>query len=278
MQEVAQQGHGGKITITKHETLKAVVWYKKTTKTFAACKNNVFLQPKFNPMAKKKKQHDDDKNIVAVEEALGKTEQFIERNQNTIIYSVAIVVLLIAGYIGYTRFILEPREKEAQAEMFKAQRFFEEEAFELALEGDGIYPGFLDIISGYRMTNAANLAKFYAGISLIKTGEHEAGIDFLKDFRSRDQFLGAMAYGAIGDAYWEMDELQQAARYYRRAYRDNPNDLTTPVFLMKAGQLQESMGNYEEAIALYKKILKEYGNTPQGREVEKYIARAQASK
>lgn len=228
-------------------------------------------------MAKSKKKKDNE-NIVAVEEALSKSEQFIERHQNTIIYTVGVIVILIAGYIGYTRFILEPREQEALSEMFMAQSYFEQEEYELALEGDAEYPGFLDIISDYRMTSASNLARFYAGVSLIRLGELEDGVDQLESFRKRDQLLGAMAYGAIGDAYWEMGELEDAARAYRKAYNYEPNDLTTPLFLFKAGRLYEEMGDYEEALSRYERIHREYSDSHEAREIEKYIARAQAKK
>ncbi len=226
--------------------------------------------------SKKRKDKDDNKNIVVVEEALSKSEQFIERNQNIIVYSVAVIVILIAGYIGYTRFILEPREREGLAEMFMAEKYFQEEDFELALEGDGEYPGFLDIISDYRMTRAANLARYYAGISLIRLGEFEEGIDHLNSFRKRDQLLGAMAYGAIGDAYWELGEPERAARYYRRAYNYEPNNLTTPLFLLKAGLLHEEKGEYDTALELYERIRREYPESTEGRDIEKYIARAMA--
>ncbi len=229
-------------------------------------------------MAKSKKNKQDDRNIVAVEEALSKSEQFIEKHQNTIIYTVGIVVLLIAGYIGYTRFILTPREKDAQAELFMAQKYFERGDFELALEGDGEYLGFLDIIADFRMTKSANLSRYYAGLSMLHLGEYEEGVDLLKRFRTNDQMLGAMRYGAIGDAYWELGDLQRASRYYRRAYRYKPNNLTTPVYLLKAGLLFEYRGEYEEAIRLYERIRKEYADTNEGRDIEKYIARARASK
>ncbi|TVR43070.1 MAG: tetratricopeptide repeat protein [Bacteroidia bacterium] len=225
-------------------------------------------------MAKSKKSQQESKNIVAVEEALSKTEQFIERNQNIIISAVAIIVLIIAGYIGYTRFILEPREKEGLAEMFMAEKYFQGEEFELALEGDGEFPGFLDIISGYRMTKAANLARYYAGISLINLGEFKEGVDHLQRFRKRDQMLGAMAYGAIGDAYWELGDLQRAARYYRSAYRHQPNNLTTPAFLLKAGLLYEHKGEYAEALRLYERIQREFADSNEARDIEKFIARA----
>lgn len=226
----------------------------------------------------KKQQKKDDRNIVAVEEALSKSEQFIERNQNSIIYAVAVIVILISGYIGYTRFILSPRERTAQVEIFMAEKRFDRGDYEKALLGDAEYPGFLDIMSDFRMTKTANLARYYAGISHMRLGEWEEGINYLKRFRTRDQILGSMRYGAIGDAYWELGDLQRAARYYRKAYQYKPDNLTTPAFLFKAAQLFEYKGEYGEAIKLYEQIRREYTNSNEGRDIEKFIARAKASK
>ncbi len=226
----------------------------------------------------KKQTKKDDRNIVAVEEALSKSEQFIERNQNSIIFAVAVIVILISGYIGYNRFVQLPREDSAHEDIFMAEKRFERGEYEKALIGDLDHLGFLDIITDYRRTKSSNLARYYAGLSHIRLGEYKEGIDYLKRFRTRDQILGSMRYGAIGDAYWELGDLQKAARYYRKAYQYKPDNLTTPAFLFKAGQLYESKGEFSEAIRLYERILKEYTNSNEGRDIEKFIARARASK
>jgi tetratricopeptide (TPR) repeat protein len=225
-------------------------------------------------MKKDKKQDQSEKNIVAVEEALSRSEQFIERNQNILIGVVAAIVIIIGGYIGYTRLILEPRETEARAEMFMAEMFFEQDSLRLALEGDGAHLGFLDIISDFRMTKAANLARYYAGMSFLNLGEYEEAIDHLKKFRKRDQFLGAMAYGAIGDAYLQLEDKNNAVKYYRRAADHRPNQLTTPTFLMRLGMVYEMKGNHKAALEAYETIEQEYSATPEGRNIERYIARA----
>ena len=228
-------------------------------------------------MSKSKKQQEE-QNIMAVEEALSRSEQFIEKNQNGIVWTVAVIVLLIAAYIGYTRFILAPRERDARAEMFMAETFFEQDSLQLALEGNLEHPGFIDIISSYRFTKTANLAHYYAGISHLKLENYEDAIRHLKKFRGRDQILGAMALGAIGDAYLELENESSATRYYRKAYRYKPNELTTPLFLFKAGLLFEETGNPAEALKLYERIRDEYQNSAEGRNIERYIGRTSVQK
>jgi tetratricopeptide (TPR) repeat protein len=225
-------------------------------------------------MKKTKTTDQSEKNIVVVEEALSKSEQFIERNQNILIGVVLVIVLIVGGYIAYSRFVLEPREQEARAEMFWAERYFEQDSLRLALEGGGGNLGFLDIISDYRMTQSANLARYYAGVSFLNLGEYEAAIEHLRKFRKRDQMLGAMAYGAIGDAYVQLGDMNRAVRNYRRAADHQPNQLTTPAFLQKLGMTYELMGRYNDAVEAYTTIQNEYPNTTEGRNIERYIARA----
>jgi len=224
-------------------------------------------------MSKSKTPKQEEKNIVAVEQALSRSEQFIERNQKIIIWVVGIIVLLVAGYILATRFVLAPREKEASAEMFMAELHFERDSLQLALNGDGVYPGFLDIISEYRFTSAANLSNYYAGIIYMRLGEYELALEHLKRFNGRDKLVGAMALGAIGDAYIELGQLDRGLRFYRRAYSHEPNDLTTPLFLFKAGLTKEVMGEPAEALKYYERIKEEFPNTAEGRNIDRYIGR-----
>jgi len=225
-------------------------------------------------MAKKKDRTEE--NITAVEEALSRSELFIEKNQKTLTIIVGIIVLIVLGFFGTKRFYVDPREKEAKALIYKAEQYFAQDSLRLALEGDGNYPGFLEIIDEYRWTKTARLANYYAGIALLKTGEYEDAIRHLKKFRSRDFLISNMATAAIGDAYFQLGKPGSAVKYYLRAARRNVNDLTTPVFLMKAAQTYEYMGEWKKALDIYNRIKNEHFQTQEGREVEKYIAHAQA--
>jgi tetratricopeptide (TPR) repeat protein len=224
-------------------------------------------------MAKKKAQQAD--NLQELESALTKTERFIEENQKPITYVVGAIILIVIAYLGFTRFYLQPREKEAQSQMFMAENYFERDSFNLAINGDGNYLGFLDIIDDYGMTKSANLAKYYTAISYLHLGQYEDALDYLKRFKTKDLLLGPIAEGAKGDASLELGDMDAALKHYRKAYKMNDNELTTPVYMMKAAKLLESMDELEDALALYKEIKEKYPETTEGQNVDKYIARVE---
>ncbi len=221
-------------------------------------------------MAKKKKQED---NLQELESALTRTEQFIEDNQKIISYVVGGIILVVVAYLGFNRFYLHPKENEAESQMFMAVDYFEKDSFNLAINGDGNYLGFLDIIDDYGITKAANMAKYYTGISYLYLGQYEDAIDYLNKFDTDDLLLAPVKEGSIGDAYLELGDQEEALKYYKKAYSYNDNELTTPRYKMKAAELLESMNEFDKALALYQEIKKDYPNSTEGTSIDKYIAR-----
>jgi tetratricopeptide (TPR) repeat protein len=226
-------------------------------------------------MAKKKTTAGDDR-MVAVEEALGKTEQFVEKNQKILMYVVMGIILVVLVYFGYQRFYVSPMEENAQEQIFMAQKYFEMDSLNRALYGDGNALGFLDIIDDYGSTRAGNLAKYYAGIAYLKMGNYEEAIEFLKDHDPVDQMVGPMALGGIGDAYMELNEPEKAVDYYLDAADVSVNDFTTPMYLYRAGIVYEMLGDYDEAYDAYERIFKEFNRSPEGRSIERDLAKVKA--
>jgi len=212
-----------------------------------------------------------DERLENVEEALSKTELWIENNQKTL-WTILIVLLVVAfGIFGVTKY-MNKRNATASAQIFKAQQYFENEQYENALNGDGNNLGFLDIISDYGSTKTAKLAQYYAGISYMKQGQYSEAIEHLKKYTSNDQILAPMALGAIGDCYMELGDNQNAVSYYAKAARKNPNDFTSPMFLVKEGMTYEIMGNYGKALEAYKLLKKDYPLSNEAFEISKSIS------
>src|SRR5210317_785627 len=101
-------------------------------------------------MAKKNTPQED--NLQELESALTKTEHFIEENQKVISYVVGGILLIVILFLGFNKFYLQPKEDEAMSQMFMAENYFEKDSFNLAINGDGNYLGFLDIIEDYGVT------------------------------------------------------------------------------------------------------------------------------
>ena len=228
-------------------------------------------------MANKTKEAEKDEVIVDVEEVYSKTEDFINTNQNLIMGVIGGVIAVIVAFYAYNRVYLEPLEEEAHGQMFMAEQYFEKDSFDLALNGDGNYLGFIDIADEYGNTSAGNLAHYYAGISFLRMGDFEGAIEELEAFDGAGEMLGAVALGAIGDAQMELGDTDAALNSYEKAISANENDFTSPVYLQKAGFAAEKAGNFDKAIDYYTQVKEDYPTTSEGRNADKYIARAEAN-
>jgi tetratricopeptide (TPR) repeat protein len=213
--------------------------------------------------------------IVAVEEAFSKTEQFIEQNQKIILIVIGVIIVAILGFFGFKRFYLAPREKEAQGQMFMAQKYFEQDSLKKALNGDGQYLGFLAIIDEYGMTKSSNLSHYYAGMCFLKLGQFENAVEQLKKFSGGDKVIGPLAKGGLGDAYVELKDISKGIGYYTDAADQSKNEFLSPYFLMKAGMGYTELGEFENALKVYKKIKEDYPRSAEARDMEKYIAFAE---
>ena len=126
--------------------------------------------------AKKTKESKAEKNFENIGEALTTSEQFLEKNQKSILIGLLVVIVIVGAYLAYHYLHKEPRNNEAQAAIFKGERYFQEGEDSLALFGNGNdYIGFESVIDQYKGTKSADLAHAYAGLSYNRLGNYEIG-------------------------------------------------------------------------------------------------------
>ena len=211
--------------------------------------------------------------LEGIESALTRTEHYIEENRKSLSIIAGAIVVAVLLYFAFNRFYMQPKEKNAQKQMYVAEQYFEKDSFNLALKGDGNYPGFLTIIDEFGLTDASNLSHYYAGICYKNLGNYKDAIEHLRKFDSSDKIISSEALGATGDCYADLGDNDQAVKYYKKAANNNKNDFTTPLYLMRAGILLEEMNNFKDALKIYQRIEEEYNGTKEGHDIEKYIAR-----
>ena len=227
-------------------------------------------------MAKKKNVKQGDKNLEGIEQALSRSEQFIEDNQKILSYVLIILLVVAAGIIWGNRKIIKPKNEEASAEMFYAEHYFEIDSFNLALYGYGTFPGFLQIMEDYGITRSAKVARYYAGVCFHQIGNHEEAINYLNKFKTKDLLVGAAQYSTMGDSYVELGELEKAADAYQKGISKYSNSFTTPIMLKKLGLVYEEMGKLDLALEAYQTIELDFPASNEGREVRKYIGRVES--
>lgn len=225
-----------------------------------------------------KKRTEDTDVIVDVQEVYSKTEQFIEDNKKILSIVIFGAIIIIGGYFGYKKLIIAPMEFEAQSDMFMAEKYFEQDSLQKAINGDGLNYGFIDIVDEYSGTKAANLAHYYLGICYRNTGEYEYAIDELKSFSSDDVMISTVALGAIGDSYLELNDIDEAINYYEKAVTNGDNKLTSPIYLFKAGLAYEDKQDFSAAELKYNSIKSDYPDSREAQTIEKYIARVESLK
>jgi TolA-binding protein len=217
-----------------------------------------------------------DQTEFNIQEKLGNAEEFLNKNKKSLTIIVSAVVIAVVGYLLYEKVYVAGKESDASSQMWMAESYFRADSLRLAIEGDKTNPGFESIIDDYGISPSGNLSRFYLGMSYLKKGEFDKAIETLKSYSAKDDMTGAMAYGAIGDAYMEQSNTDDAIKYYEKASKETPNNFTSPVFLFKLAGAQELTNNYKNALDTYDKLIKSYPESQEARDAVRYKARAEA--
>ncbi len=210
--------------------------------------------------------------------SLSKTEAFYNKNKKVIQIGGAIVLVAVLGFI-YMSYANSEKEKEAQKSLFKIEYYFELDSFNKILNGDPADPDFInavDFVNEYSGTPSAQKAAYIAGRAYMSIGDYSTAIEYLEKFKLSDELVRAHAIGMIGDCNVELGDVDKAEGYFKDAANYSKNPLTAPLYLKKLGLVQENLGKNEQAAKNYQRIKKEFSESDQARDIEKYIARANA--
>ena len=214
-------------------------------------------------------------------EAMNRTELFFEKNGRNMAYIFLGLLVLAALIFGYRALIVAPRATKAAERIAEAQYRFEEQNpdYQLALEGDANGAGFLDVIEEYGSTPSGNLAKHYAGICYLKTGDLENAAKYLAKYSPVKGIPGALInaqnLGLQGDIAVEQQNYAKAVKFYEQAVKAADNNLTAPMYLRKAALAANAMGNKEQALGFAQRIQNEFPASAEAQNAEKLMGTIQ---
>lgn len=227
-------------------------------------------------MSKKEENKDLLENPEVIAEKVEGVEHWIEENPKIVFGVLGALILVVGGYFGF-RYYIGTQEEMAQKEMFQAVHYFEADSLTLALKGDGNNLGFEQIIEDFGMTDAANLANYYAGVICLKQGKFQLAIYYFEDFSSNDILIQPRSYSLMGDAYMELKDYESAATYYSKAASYKPNKFFTPTYLMKEALANEKLNQNDKAIKVYQKIIDEFWDSGEYQNARKYKAKLEGN-
>lgn len=221
-----------------------------------------------------------------LDDKASRTEEWVAKNQKLIYIIIGVVVVVVLGSLAYNQYILKPKETEASNEMYQAQVYFEQalgaqqkdSLFNLSLNGGMGKYGFLDIIDNYGGTDAANISRYYAGMAYMYIGNYKEAIIHLDKFKAKEEILGPIAKGGIGDAFVELNQLEDALKYYNQAASMSVNEFTAPKYLLKAAVVALELKKGKEALSSLNKIKSDYPESQEAGQIDVYIGMAEAMK
>ena len=217
----------------------------------------------------------DKKNVdLSGDEVIAKAKDFWTKNSKAILGVCGAVIVLGGGWLVYKHFFKAPKEEKAHEAIFKAEEYYRMDSINLALNGDGQNMGFLRVISKFGGTEAANLARYYAGSCYIKLDDNANAVKQLEKFSTSSKPVQARAYKLLGDAYADMGKNSDALSYYKKAAHHFETDKasSSEALFLAAYLADRVIKDSKEAVALYKELKEKYPYTPYGAQADNYLA------
>lgn len=194
-----------------------------------------------------------------------------DSNKKRINTIVTAVLAVIVGYFAYTNLYKGPRDTKAANAIAYAQRYFESDSLDKALNGDGQHLGFLKIMKKFSGTPTANMCNYYAGVCYLQKGDFKNAVKYLEDFDGKGTLVSYAAKGVLGDAYMELNNPKKAMEAYEDAIGNASDNVMTPTYMLRLAMVCEMNNKIDDAKKYYHKIKDEYPQSEQARDVEKYL-------
>jgi tetratricopeptide (TPR) repeat protein len=201
------------------------------------------------------------------EELLNKAKE--SKTLRMVSYVVGGIALLAIIWFSYNQFVFKPANEKSKTAYWRAMVFIENG------ENDKALKEFIRIAKQYDGKIGGEVSQYMAGRLYLEQGEFKTALSYLEKADIDDLYLGTMLIGLQGDCHAELGDFKKAVEYYESASKREPNEFTTPMYLMKAALVREiKLKEFKEAEKMYKRIEVEYFDYYKNNNIEKYLERA----
>lgn len=227
-------------------------------------------------MSKKQAKEELEQDILL--DTFSKAQSFYDQNRSLLIGSAIATIILIVGSIGYY-YYSTAQEEEAQQLMANATQAYMNQDYETALKGSEaeFTIGFEQIIENYSITDAANLAQYYASVCEFKLDNPQQALMYIKNYSVPSGIMGVGPLSFHGVILTDIGNHEEAAQMYLKAAEWDVNESTTPYNYLEAAEAFKDAGNDSEAQKYAQKIIDEYSDSQQATEAQKLLGMLAAS-
>lgn len=183
--------------------------------------------------------------------------------------AVSAIAVLILAWFMYKKFVFEPADEKSKTVYWQAMVHLENGDNDKALEEFG------RIAKKYDGKKGGEVAQYMAGRLYMDKGNFKKALKYLEKAKVQDLYIGTFIIGLQGDCQSELGKYKDAIKLYEKAAKRKANEMTTPLYLMKAALLYETkLNDFQKAESIYKQIEMDYYDYFTTNNVEKYLYRA----
>lgn len=185
---------------------------------------------------------------------------------------VGVLVIAILGYLLYRQFIYKPANEKSKDSYWEGLNYAAKDSTDVAID-------LLESnVKKFDGKVGGEVAQFVLARQLMDNKDYKGAIEHLKGVDVEDTYVAIMSVGLQADCLSQMKKYEDAANKYLEAADMIENELTTPMYLMKAGLCAEEIKNFPKAAEFYQRIMDDYPSYAGQNQVEKYLARASNKK
>ncbi|MCJ8289475.1 MAG: tetratricopeptide repeat protein [Crocinitomicaceae bacterium] len=181
---------------------------------------------------------------------------------------VGILVIGILGYLLYRQFVWKPANEKSKNSYWEGLNYAKKDSTALAID-------YLESeVKKFDGKVGGEVAQFILGRQLMTNKDYTGAIKQLEGVNLDDTYVSILAIGLQADCLSELKKYEEAANMYLEAADMIENELTTPMYLMKAGLCAEEIKNFPKAAEFYQRIADDYPAYAGQKQIDKYLSRA----
>lgn len=185
---------------------------------------------------------------------------------------VGVLVIGILGYLLYRQFVYKPANEKSKDSYWEGLNYAVKDSTDTAID-------MLESnVKKYDGKVGGEVAQFVLARQLMSKGEFKAAIEELEGVDVEDTYVSIMTIGLHADCLSDMKKYEDAANMYLEAANVVENELTTPMYLKKAGLCSERIKNFPKAAEFYQRIVDDYPSYAGQNQIDKFLARASNKK